>query len=69
MAKTGLITSLRFYFAFFCLDERYGDFATVTADALPAVILTVPWSRYVLASCRVERNISQPRNNGPGVSG
>jgi hypothetical protein len=29
LAKPGVLASLRFCFAFFGLDERYGDFATV----------------------------------------
>jgi len=32
LTKSGLITSLRFYFAFFRLDERYRDFATTISE-------------------------------------
>ena len=35
--RTGLITSLRFYFAFFGVDERYGDFSTTCRPNNPTV--------------------------------
>jgi hypothetical protein len=39
MLLTGLITSLRFYFAFFGLDERYRD-VSPAEDHFSTVMLT-----------------------------